>query len=622
MGGTTLLAANVLSGNGGYGLMIFQAGTTRNSVEGTLIGLAEGGSAAVSNVSGGVLIASGATDNIIGGTAPGDRNVISGNTASLSYSNGVVISDSGTSGNVVEGDYIGTNVTGKVAIPNGGNGVQVQSGATDNTIGGTTAAARDVISGNTYSGVLITNAGTTGNVVEGDFIGTDPTGELSVPNYYGVAIDVGASSNTVGGATAAARDVISGNTGFGVYITGTGTNGNTVEEDYLGTDATGTVAVPLPSPPALPGSAHVSTYQAYGVVIAGGAAHNTLSDDVVSGNGTAGVYITGASTSWNVVAGDFVGTTYTGKSVLGNGTYGVALVAGAGSNQVGGTTGAARDIISGNGLAGVFVSGGGTVGNVVEGDFIGTDVTGTAALTDGTYDVVVNGGAAYNTIGGTTAAARDVISGNAVYRVVLSDPGTVENDVEGDYIGTNAAGNAILGSGADGIWITNGASDNYVRRPTASGADVIDGNTTAGVEISGPGTSDNVVDQDFIGVNAADNAVLGNSDGVLLDAGASLNLVESNVISGNAVGVAIIDGATIYNAIEFDEIGTDATGVLRLGNTQDGILYANAAANSIQYDTIANSGTYGIVATAGDSGFINIATSTFANNKDGNELVE
>ena len=229
---------------------------------------------------------------------------------------------------------------------------------------------------------------------------------------------------------------------------------------------------------------------------------------------------------------------------------------------------------------------------------------------------------ASNTIGGTTAAARDVISGNVVYRVVLSDSGTVSNDVEGDYIGTNATGNAILGSGADGVWINNGASDNFVGASTASGADVIDGNTTAGVEISSPGTSDNVVNEDIIGVNAADNAVLGNNDGVLLDSGASLNLVDSCVISGNAVGVAIIDGGTIYNAIEFDEIGTDATGVLRLGNTEDGILYANAAANSIQYDTIANSGSYGIVVTAADSDFINIQTITFANNKYGNELVE
>ena len=49
VGGATLLAANVLSGNGSYGLMIFQAGTTRNSVEGNLIGLAEGGSAPLSN---------------------------------------------------------------------------------------------------------------------------------------------------------------------------------------------------------------------------------------------------------------------------------------------------------------------------------------------------------------------------------------------------------------------------------------------------------------------------------------------------------------------------------------------------------------------------------------------
>ena len=684
VGGTSVAAADVLSGNGSYGVLLFQSGTVGNVVEGDFIGTDPSGKRSVPNRQQGVCITGAASGNTVGGAVSGSRDLISGNaidgvlidgsdanvvegdwigtdvtgaaslsnggsgvrlqdaaqsntiggtagsltadlisgnSASGAYSNGILITGAGTTGNVVEGDFIGTDPTGKIALPNGGNGVQIQGGATGNTVGGTVAAARDLLSGNAYSGVLLTGTGTTGNVVEGDFIGTDPSGKVAIPNDYGVAITAGASGNTVGGTTAAARDLLSGNNGFGAFITGLGTSGNTIEGDRIGTDVTGAAAVPLPSPPAPPGGASITSYQACGVLINGQATGNAVVRDVISGNNDCGVEISDAGTEGNVVAGDDIGTVAAGTSALANGTYGVAIVAWASGNTVGGTVVAARDVISGNGLAGVFVNGAGTRGNVVEGDFIGTDVSGTVALDDSTYDVVVNGGATYNTIGGTTAAARDLISGNAAYRVVLSDVGTTSNDVEGDYIGTNAAGNAILGTGVYGAWITNGASNNFVGAPTASGADVIDGNTGAGVALTGPGTDNNVVAEDKIGVNAADNAALGNQVGVLLSAGASINLVDGCVISGNVIGVDITDAGTTGNAVEFDLIGTDATRKIGLGNTQYGIVLNGTSANFLGYDTIANSGLYGIL-LIGSGDEINAATITFSNNKDGSELTK
>ena len=87
----------------------------------------------------------------------------------------------GTSDNVVEGDYIGTGAAGTAAVPNAINGVDIVSGATSNTVGGTTAAARDVISGNTFNGVVLAFSGTSYNVVLGDYIGTDDTGAQAWP---------------------------------------------------------------------------------------------------------------------------------------------------------------------------------------------------------------------------------------------------------------------------------------------------------------------------------------------------------------------------------------------------------------------------------------------------------
>ena len=150
----------------------------------------------------GVYLWSGVSGNVIGGRPP-VRNVISANGQ---Y--GVMI-DNDSTGNTVEGNYIGTDATGSHAL---GNfvGVWIQSGSTNNTVGGTTAGARNVISANGEDGVQIDYAGTTGNVVEGIYIGTDATGTVAIGNARaaGVYLWSGVSGNMVGGTSLAARNVI------------------------------------------------------------------------------------------------------------------------------------------------------------------------------------------------------------------------------------------------------------------------------------------------------------------------------------------------------------------------------------------------------------------------------
>jgi hypothetical protein len=155
-----------------------------------------------------VLIQSGAANNTIGSSIAGAGNVISGNKGA-----GVHIIGSGSSANVVQGNYIGTEVTGTVALGNSKSGVLIQSGASGNTIGGASAVdpstgrlsgAGNLISGNLNSGIQMEQA--TGNVVQGNFIGTDVTGEIALgndPTNHFDMIDVleGASNNTIGGAS-------------------------------------------------------------------------------------------------------------------------------------------------------------------------------------------------------------------------------------------------------------------------------------------------------------------------------------------------------------------------------------------------------------------------------------
>lgn len=142
-------------------------------------------------------------------------------------------------GNVIEGNFIGTDVTGTVALANG-TGVATQSSS--NTIGGTTAAARNIISGNLFAVTL----GGSDNVVQGNFIGTDVMGTKTLSNFISVSIAGG--NNTIGGTTAAARNLISGttasNSSGGVTIdTRSGTTGNRVQGNFIGTDVTGTKAL-------------------------------------------------------------------------------------------------------------------------------------------------------------------------------------------------------------------------------------------------------------------------------------------------------------------------------------------------------------------------------------------
>ena len=126
---------------------------------------------------------------------------------------------------MVEGNYIGTDATGTATVANW-DGIYII--APNNTIGGTTAEARNVISGNCY-GVYITAA--SGNVIEGNYIGTNATGTAAVANYYGIYI--GGPNNTIGGTAAGAANLIFGNTSFGVGMWESASTGNSIRGNAI-----------------------------------------------------------------------------------------------------------------------------------------------------------------------------------------------------------------------------------------------------------------------------------------------------------------------------------------------------------------------------------------------------
>ena len=226
----------MISGNADDGLDT-DAGSVQTSVLGNIIGLDAAGTAALENGSstnGNGISLNGSLDTV-GGTAAGDSNIISGN-----YLRGIAI---GGSDELVEGNFIGTDINGMIAIGNGvisGYAAMYVSGS-DNTIGGSAAGAGNLLDGSGTEGIRLDSTLSVDNLVAGNSIGVNAAGTGALGNkLYGVLISNGATGNTIGGPTTAYANVISGNLDPGVDADGATTTGDVVANDWIGTDAGGT----------------------------------------------------------------------------------------------------------------------------------------------------------------------------------------------------------------------------------------------------------------------------------------------------------------------------------------------------------------------------------------------
>jgi FG-GAP-like repeat len=331
-------------------------------------------------------------------------------------STGIGIFGAASQGNRVEGCYIGLNPSGTAPVMSesgiviGDDGVTPNSGASNNFIGGTSTAARNIVSGNHVYGVLFETASATGNRVQGNFIGTTPAGSSAVPNLF-AGVGIFSPGNTIGGIEPGARNVISGNIDYGILISSDGSNasGNLIQGNYIGTNADGSAALALANDK--PDVGGVVLAQGAQANIIGGTAANA--GNVISGNtGTSGIRIEDGGTTLNQILGNFIGTDATGTHALGNGDHGV-LITQAPGNTIGGNIPGARNIISANNKNGIAVglrildlTGkeiSGETGATVQGNSIGTDVNG-RALGNGLCGILVDADSFINTIDGNLIA--------------------------------------------------------------------------------------------------------------------------------------------------------------------------------------------------------------------------
>jgi titin len=547
---------NVISGNGNDGVILNGPAAGQNVIQNNFIGTDDSGEHVVGNANDGIVVDGAPSNAIIG-------NVISGNGT-----NGVLLNGGGTSGCIVAGNFIGTDAAGMLALGNHAAGVAI-SAASGNLIGGS-----NVISGNLANGIFLTG-GASGNLVQGNVIGLSAAGTNALPNgFNGISI-IGASSNAVGGAVSAARNLISGNDNHGIGIYLVTDVRNTVAGNYIGTDLTGTKVV---------ANIQSGVYiQACSNLIGGMTAG---SGNVISGNGQEGVWLVGTNGAviGNVVQGNFIGLDATGMNSLGNGNAGI-LVYNAAANQIGGATSGARNVISGNGNDGIFLFGAGAVGNVIQGNYIGTDQFG--GLARGNFqDGIFLQNVSSNQIGGSASGAGNLISGNNANANTSGNNGIYFtnaswNIIQGNRIGTDASGTLSLGNSWNAIYMEK-ANSNQIGGVVAGAGNLLSANGRSGIRMN---INDcwNVIQGNFIGTKADGTNALGNLlHGIDMDVGST-----NNTIGGTAAGAG--------NHIAFAQTW--------LFNGYSGVRVRNGSRNNlISGNSIFNNAELGIDLGSGNQG--------------------
>jgi hypothetical protein len=273
--------------------------TDGNTIAGNFIGTDPTGmSTLVTNGQQMIYVSHSSSNNVIGGTAPAARNVVVGGNTNVYLE--VV------NGNFIQGNYLGLNAAGTAALPTGMIDDLNISSSKNNTIGGTDPGAGNVIYG-PRSAVVFGQANiitTDSNVLQGNRIGTDATGTIALGGEYGVAgSNTGDGTvNTIGGTAAGAGNVISGS-GIGILFQGNGTfitQGNLIGTDPTGTQPVGNgIGACISFPPGSligginPGEGNVVAFNLNGIVVGSGATGWTIRGNSIYSNSGIGIWLNG-----------------------------------------------------------------------------------------------------------------------------------------------------------------------------------------------------------------------------------------------------------------------------------------------------------------------------------------
>ncbi len=484
---------------------------------------------------------------------------------------GAICFELGTSGNKIQGLLI-TGFDGSAVVISGGdnNVIGVDGDGSDDTY------ERNWINSNDEYGIYIFSGAN--NRISGNIIGTS-----SGPNGTGIYVNSG-DSNLIGTDGDGTSDdlegnVITGNTNYGIEIK---TNSNTVAGNFIGTNTEGDDDVGNGSD-----GIYLHDVAAFNFIGTNGDdSGDNAEKNVISGNGEAGIYIDGVGSDSNTVAGNYIGTSPDGLSAIPNVDWGINLSDGAyntiGTNSDGIGDTAERNIISGNGREGIQIGQSTATHNTIAGNYIGTNLTGDAAIFNAFDGIIIGAGSSDNTIGTNSDGVRDtaernVISGNLFNGIKVIGSTSVSNTIAGNYIGTDAAGSTALGNGMRGITIDGSASTTIGGTGRYSG-NLISGNTQEGIVFQN-GATHNVIMGNFIGTDQAGTSALGNTyDGIFISASDNMvgaaSAAARNVISCNGksgIRVDRLSGSLVDTVIQGNYIGVFSDGVSPCGNHEEGI---------------------------------------------------
>jgi parallel beta-helix repeat protein len=356
--GGTASDGNLISANTTNGILIDGATAASNNViQGNLIGVNSAGnvSAGMSNLQDGIHIqGANATNNTVGGTVTGARNVISNNG-----DDGIETTGSANA-TVIKGNYIGVTAGGNTGAGNTDRGITA-NGTT--TIGGLTAAERNIISANVIGIQTIGTAATT--TIQGNYFGLGADGVTPLGNDLGVFLN-NTNNSLIGGTAPGAGNVISDNSDSGISLDGTN---NTVQGNLIGTDATGMLD-----------RGNGGTNNVTGGISVGDPNNTiggptTAARNVISGNRN-GILVALTSANNTVIKNNFIGTDITGTGNLGNSRHGILITSS--NNTIGGDPGEGNTIAF-NGLNGVGIAQGTgnrvTANSIFSNGLLGIDLT-------------------------------------------------------------------------------------------------------------------------------------------------------------------------------------------------------------------------------------------------------
>ncbi len=493
------LAVDDSSGNG----VTLRAGSI--TLNGNYIGLNLRGAAA-GNHGDGVYVSAASAKNFIGlndsGVSGAVANVISGNGGS-----GLVLA--GSSGNTVVANRIGTNRAGTRRIGNGGDGLAITGRSDGNEIGGTeyvnsaTGQANNptgtkgtvppvfvvpplgnLISGNARDGVLIAS-GPRKDVLNGNFVGTTANGDAAIGNG-GDGVWIRRASNiSLTGCKFVNNpfvyyNVLSGNGQNGLRVTDS--DNVLVQGNIFGIGANNTATVRNRLDGVLVDGSSANTHVG-GVIPLG---------NVAAGNGRNGIEVAGRARGF--ITFNTFGGLLAFKGAAPNGRDGLLITSAGGDNL------ARTNVFSGNRKNGIELAGharGVTIDPVIA----GLTTSGKAALPNGGDGVLIGGDAHGNVIGGSLRSVipQNTFSGNRGYGLAITGRAH-GNRVFGAFIGTKIMGVSALRNQQGGVLITGRAYRNWIGTPGRRPANLISGNTGAGVTL-GAGSHLNRVIDNFIGLN-------------------------------------------------------------------------------------------------------------------------